>query len=55
MTQRSHPSYGGWLMQRDFGKHLALGGELFAPDRDVDRDKGFAALNFGGSCNVNDI
>jgi hypothetical protein len=51
--QRNHP-YGGWLLQRDFGKHLTLGGELFAQDQDTDKDKGFAALNFGGSCNVNE-
>jgi hypothetical protein len=51
--QRSHP-YGGWLVQRDFGKRLTLGGELFAQGRDTDSDQGFAALNFGGSCNLND-
>jgi len=51
--QRNHP-YGGWLVQRDFGPHLTLGGELFAQDRDTDKDQGFAALNFGGSYNVNE-
>jgi hypothetical protein len=51
--QRDHP-YGGWLVQRDFGKHLTLGGESFAEGRDMDNDKGFAALNFGGSYNVNE-
>jgi hypothetical protein len=35
-------------LQRDFGKHLTLGGEIFAQGRDTDNDKGFAALNFGG-------
>ncbi len=49
--QRDHP-YGGWLVQRGFGKRLVLGGELFAEGRDMDDDKGFAALNFGGSYNV---
>ena len=51
--QRNHP-YGGWLVQRDFGPHLTLGGELFAQDQDTDNDKGFAALNFGGSYNINE-
>jgi hypothetical protein len=51
--QRDHP-YGGWLLQRTFGEHLYLGGELFAQGRDADNDKGFAALNFGGSYNVNE-
>jgi hypothetical protein len=44
--QRDYP-FGGWLLQRDFGKHLTLGGEIFAQGRDTDNDKGFAALNFG--------
>jgi hypothetical protein len=51
--QRNHP-YGGWLVQRDFGPHLTLGGELFAQDKDTDADRGFAALNFGGSINYNE-
>jgi hypothetical protein len=45
-------TFGGWLLQRDFGPHLTLGGELFAQGQDTDDDRGFAALNFGGSCNV---
>ena len=51
--QRDYP-YGGWLVQRDFGPHLTLGGEVFAQGRDADNDKGFEALNFGGACNVNE-
>ena len=51
--QRDHP-YGGWLVQRDFGPHLTLGGELWAQGQDTDSDRGYAALNFGGSCNVNE-
>jgi hypothetical protein len=51
--QRDHP-FGGWLVQRDFGPHLTLGGELFGQGRDTDGDHGFAALNFGGSCNINE-
>jgi len=50
--QRDYP-FGGWLVQRTFGKHLMLGGEVFAQGADTNNDKGFAALNFGGSYNVN--
>ena len=49
--ERNHP-YGGWLLLRGLGKHLTLGGEVFAQGRDTDDDKGFAALNLGGSYNV---
>jgi hypothetical protein len=45
--QHNYP-FGGWLLQRDFGKHLTLGGEIFAQGADTDNDKGFAAVNFGG-------
>ena len=51
--QRDHP-YGGWLVQRDFGPRLTLGGELFAQGQDTDNDRGFAALNFGGQYNVDE-
>lgn len=51
--QRDHP-YGGWLVQRAFGKRLSLGGELFAEGRDANHDQGFAALNFGGSYSVSE-
>jgi hypothetical protein len=51
--QRDYP-FGGWLVQRNFGKHLTLGGEIFAQGADTNNDKGFAALNFGGSYNVNE-
>jgi hypothetical protein len=50
-AQRDYP-FGGWLLQRSLGKHLTLGGEIFAQGRDTNNDKGFAALNFGGSYNV---
>jgi hypothetical protein len=46
--QRNYP-FGGWLLQRSFGSHLTLGGEIFAQGRDMDDDKGFAALNLGGT------
>ena len=49
--ERNYP-FGGWLLQRNFGKHLMLGGEIFGQGADTNDDKGFAALNFGGSCNV---
>ncbi len=48
--QRNYP-FAGWLVQRDFGPHLTLGGELWAQDRDTDTDHGYAALNFGGYYN----
>jgi len=50
--RRDYP-FGGWLLQRDFGEHLTLGGEMFAQGRDADDDNGFAALNFGGQYNFN--
>jgi hypothetical protein len=51
--QRDYP-FGGWLVQRNFGKHLMLGGEIFAQGPDTNNDKGFGALNFGGSYKVNE-
>jgi hypothetical protein len=45
--QRSYP-FGGWLLQRDIGKHLTLGGEFFAQGADTGDDKGFGAINLGG-------
>jgi hypothetical protein len=51
--QRNYP-FGGWLVQRDFGPHLTLGGEVFAQGQDTDDDHGFAALNFGGFYSVNE-
>ncbi len=33
--QRNYP-FGGWLVQRDFGPHLTLGGELWAQGQDTD-------------------
>ena len=51
--QRNYP-FGGWLVQRDFGPHLTLGGELFAQGKGTADDRGFAALNFGGSYNINE-
>lgn len=44
---RDYP-FGGWLVQRDLGKCLTLGGEIFAQGAGTTDDHGFAALNFGG-------
>ena len=41
-------------MQRGFGEDLTLGGELFAQGSAAAGDKGFAALNFGGSYKFTD-
>jgi hypothetical protein len=51
--QRDYP-FGGWLVQRDFGPHLTLGGELYGQGQDTAGDHGYAAYNLGGSCNVNE-
>ena len=51
--QRNYP-FGGWLLQREVGGHLTLGGEIFAQGQDTDNDRGYAALNFGGSYNINE-
>lgn len=48
--QRNHP-FGGWLVQRDFGPHLTLGGEVFAQGADTMDGRGFTACNLGGSYN----
>ena len=50
---RDYP-FGGWLVQRDLGSHLTLGGEIFAQDQDTSQDRGFVAFNLGGSLNVNE-
>ncbi len=41
-------SFGGWLLQRDFGERLTLGGEIFAQGRSSDDVSSFAVLNLGG-------
>ena len=48
--QRSHP-FGGWLLQRDLGKRLTLGGEVFAQGADTQNGRGFAVADLGGSVN----
>ncbi|MDE3099575.1 MAG: hypothetical protein KGJ88_08870 [Verrucomicrobiota bacterium] len=49
--RRNYP-FGGWLLQRDFGRRLTLGAEIFAQGADTDADHGFATLNAGGYYNV---
>ena len=55
-TAPGHHNYafGGWLVQRDFGEHLSLGGELYAQGRAENDDPGFAAYNFGGTYRFNE-
>jgi hypothetical protein len=40
--------FGGWLLQREFGERLTLGGEVFAQQRSSNDSGSFALLNFGG-------
>ncbi len=46
--------FGGWLVQRDLGKYLTLGGELFGQGPDTDGGRGFLAANAGGYVKVSD-
>jgi hypothetical protein len=48
--QRNYP-FGGWLLQRDFGPRLTLGGEIFAQGADTPGGRGFTAVNLGGYYN----
>ena len=43
-----HYYFGGWLLQRDFGKRLTLGGEIFAQGKSSDDTRSFAVFNLGG-------
>ena len=45
--QRNY-SFGGWLLQRDFGERLTLGGEIFAQGKSSDEIRSFAVFNLGG-------
>jgi hypothetical protein len=49
--QRNH-RFGGWLVQRDFGSRLTLGGEIFSQGADAVDGRGCTAFNLGGSCNL---
>lgn len=48
--QRSQ-TFGGWLLQRDLGARLTLGGEVFAQGADTQGGRGFAVADVGGSVN----
>jgi hypothetical protein len=40
--------FGGWLLQRDFGERLTLGGEIFSQGKTGDDTPATALVNFGG-------
>ena len=40
--------FGGWLLQRDFGERLTLGGEIFAQGKSNEGIRSFAVFNLGG-------
>ncbi len=48
--QRDH-AFAGWLLQRDFGKKLTLGGELFAQGAETIGGRGSTYANVGGYLN----
>jgi hypothetical protein len=43
-----HYYFGGWLLQRDLGERLTLGGEIFAQGKSDDNTRSFAVFNLGG-------
>jgi hypothetical protein len=47
---RDH-AYGGWLLQRDMGERLTLGGEVFAQGADTTEGRGTVIANAGGVLN----
>jgi hypothetical protein len=48
--QRNYP-FGGWLLQRDFGSSLTLGGEVFAHGADAKDGRSTTIANVGGYYN----
>jgi hypothetical protein len=42
-------------LQRDLSSRLTLGGEIYAQGQDTDHDRGYGALNFGGSYRFSDL
>ena len=46
--RRDH-AFGGWLVQRELGPRLILGGEIFAQGADSVDGRGFTVVNLGGS------
>jgi hypothetical protein len=49
---RSH-AFGGWLLQRDFGKRLTLGGEIYSEGRGGITTRSSTIADFGGYYNFN--
>jgi hypothetical protein len=47
---RSH-ALGGWLLQRDFGKRLSLGGEIYSEGRSSIATRSSTIVDFGGYYN----
>src|ERR1700690_556261 len=45
--QKNYP-FAGWLLQKDIGEKLTLGGEIFGRSTDTDDGKSTTLLNFGG-------
>lgn len=46
--------FAGWLLQRDFGKRLTLGAELFRQGADTTDGRGFTVANAGGTFKFTD-
>jgi hypothetical protein len=44
--------FGGWLLQREFGERLTLGGEIFAQGKSSDDNRSFMVFNLGGFFNI---
>lgn len=51
--QRNY-GFGGWLLQRDVGKYLTLGAELWNQGADTTDGRGFTAANLGGYLKISD-
>ena len=47
-------AFGGWLLQRNLGEHLTLGGEIFAQGKATDDGRAFALFNLGGSYKISE-
>lgn len=51
--QRNY-GFAGWMLQRDIGRYLTLGAELFRQGADTAGGRGFLAANAGGYVKFND-
>ena len=49
---RRNYTFVGWLLQKELGGILTLGGEVFAQGRDADDGRAFVIANAGGSCRL---